>query len=144
MDYVLIDGDQAIFQPTFGAATVAVVGRPGTLKASGPGTVGQKAMCVEGDEASVSVPGCMYVTPQYSIPGVGTLEIAALAGDQTATKTKTGGKLVLLVGSNFDAKFKVSSPAKQPVPGSSPVPDATPEYSGRGNFITQNSKYRGT
>jgi hypothetical protein len=142
MDYVLIDGDQAIFQPAFGAATVVV--QPGTLKASGPGTVGSKPMCVEGDEGSVSVPGCMYMTPQYSIPGVGTLEIAALAGDQKASKTKTGDKLVLLVGSNFDAKFKVSSPAKQPVPGSSPVPDTTAEYAGRGNFITTNVKYRGT
>src|SRR5689334_21719240 len=106
MDYVLIDGDQAIFMPTFGAATVAV--QPGKLTASGPGTVGNKPMCVEGDESSVSVPGCMYMTPQYSIPGVGTLEIAALAGDQKASKTQTGGKKVLLVGSNFDAKFKVS------------------------------------
>src|SRR5262249_9471084 len=84
MDYVLIDGDMAIFQPTFGAATVVV--QPGTLKASGPGTVGSKGMCVEGDEGSVSVPGCMYMTSQHTIPGVGTLEIAALAGDQKATK----------------------------------------------------------
>jgi hypothetical protein len=142
MDYVLIDGDQAIFQPTFGAATVVV--QPGKLAASGPGTVGNKPMCVDGDESSVSVPGCVYMTPQYSIPGVGTLEIAALAGDQKASKTQTGSKKVLLVGSQFTAMFKVQSPAQQPVPGSSPVPDATPEYSGNGSFITTNSKYRGT
>lgn len=142
MDYVLIDGDQAIFQPTFGAATVAV--QPGKLIASGPGTVGNKPMCVEGDEGTVKVPGCIYMTPQHSIPGVGTLEIASLAGDQKAGKTQTGGKKVLLVGSNFNAKFKVSSPAQQPVPGSSPVPDATLEYSGQGKFITTNTKFRGS
>jgi hypothetical protein len=140
MDYVLIDGDQAIFLPTFGAATVVV--QPGKLAGSGPGTVGSKAMCVDGDESSVSVPGCTYMTPQYSIPGVGTLEIASLAGDQKASKTQTGDKKVLLVGSQFTARFKVSSPAQQP--GTVPVPDATPEYSGNGNFITTNTKYRGT
>jgi hypothetical protein len=140
--YVLIDGDQAIFIPTFGAATVVV--QPGKLAGSGPGTVGDKKICIDGDEKSVSVPGCVYMTPQYSIPGSGTLEIASLAGDQKASKTKTGSTLMLMVGSTFTAKFKVQSPAKQPPPGpGSPIPDATSEYSGSGNFVTTNAKFRG-
>jgi hypothetical protein len=141
-DYVLIDGDQAIFLPTFGAATVVV--QPGQITGSGPATVGNKKVCVEGDEKSVSVPGCTYMTPQYSIPGVGTLEIAALAGDQKASKSQTGDTKMLLVGSQFTAKFKVQSPAKQPPPSAGPpIPDSTPEYSGNGNFITTNVKFRG-
>ncbi len=142
-DLILIDGDKANFMPNFGAAVVVV--RPGDLQGSGPATLNGKNVCVDGDEAKVSVPGCMYVTPQYSIPGTGTLKIDALAGNQKATKTNTGGKPVLLKGGTFTAKFEVQSPAQQPPPGpGSPIPDATPQYSGSGTFITTNTKYQGT
>lgn len=142
-DFVLIDGDTAVFRPSFGAATVIV--QPGALAASGPATLGGKPVCVDGDEASVVVRGCAYVTPQHSIPGTGTLEIAALAGDQKATQTRTGDKHVLLVGGSFTARFTVQSPAQQPPPGPGPpIPDATPEYSGSGSFLTTNTKFRGT
>jgi len=139
-DYLLLDGDQAIFTPSFGAATVVV--QPGTLTASGPATVTGKKVCVAGDEKSVSVAGCSYLTPSHSIPGTGTLEIAALAGDQTAQKTRTGDTPVLLVGSSFTASFSVQSPAQQPTP-SGPVPDPMPKYSGTGTFTTTNTKFKG-
>lgn len=139
-DYLLIDGDKAIFTPSFGAATVVV--QPGTLTASGPATVNGKKVCVAGDEKSVSVPGCSYMTPTHSIPGTGTLEVSSLAGDQTATKTRSGGTLVLLVGSSFTAAFVVQSPAQQPT-SAGPVPDPTPRYAGSGSFVTTNTKFRG-
>jgi hypothetical protein len=142
-DYILIDGDTVIFQPSFGAATV--VPQPGKLSASGPSTLSGKKLCVDGDEGQVQVQGCVYMTPQYSIPGSGTLKIDSLAGDQKAKHTKTGDKLVLLKGSQFNAKFEVQSPAKQPPPGpGSPIPDPTPQYSGHGTFTTTNTKYTGT
>jgi hypothetical protein len=137
-DFILIDGDLAIFMPNFGAAVVIV--SPGTLAGSGPGKACGKPMCVDGDEGKLSVPGCMYLTPQYSIPGTGTLKIAALAGDQKAQVSKTGGKLVLLKGSTFTAKFEVQSPAMQPPPGpGSPIPDSMSQYSGSGSFMTTNA-----
>jgi len=141
-DFILIDGDIVQFMPAFGAATVVPL--PGNLAGSGPATLNGKKLCVDGDEKNVQVAGCVYMTPQYSIPGSGTLKIDALAGDQKATKTQTGGKPTLLKGSNFTAKFEVQSPAQQPIPGSSPVPDATPQYSGSGSFITLNTKFKGT
>ncbi len=139
-DYVLVDGDTAMFLPTFGAATVVV--QPGAITASGPSTLGKKKWCVDGDEKSVSVPGCTYLTPSHPVPGTGTLSISALAGDQKASKTKSGGALALLVGSTFTAKLTVQSPAKQPT-SAGPVPDTTPEYSGSGMFVTTNTKFRG-
>lgn len=142
MDYVLIDGDLAIFQPTFGAATVVVL--PGTLTASGPATLTGKKLCIVGDEKSVAVRGCMYITASHPIPGTGTLEIASLAGDQQASKTSTGSTKMMLVGSSFTAKFTVQSPAQQPAPPGPPVPDATPQYSGTGKFVTTNMKLRGS
>jgi hypothetical protein len=142
-DFILLEGDKAIFLPNFGPAMVVV--KPGDLKGSGPATLNGKKICVDGDEKKVSVPGCMYMAPPYVIPGTGTLKIAALAGNQKAQKTKTGGKLVLLKGSNFTAKFEVQNPAKQPPPGpGSPIPDATPQYSGSGMFVTTNMKFQGT
>ena len=136
-DYILVDGDKANFMPMFGTAMVVV--QPGELKGSGPASLGGKKICVDGDEGSVSVPGCMYMTPQYSIPGSGTLKIDSLAANQTSRTTKTGQKLVLLKGARFIARFEVQSPAQQPLP-TGPVPDATPQYSGSGSFMTANTK----
>jgi hypothetical protein len=139
-DYILITGDKAIFLPSFGAATVVV--RPGTLQGSGPETVKKKKVCVLGDESKVSVQGCMYTTLSYPIPGTGTLEIASLAGDQIAKHARTANRAVLLVGRSFTARFMVQNPAKKPTPAG-PVPDATPQYSGKGKFTTTNNKVRG-
>jgi len=131
-----------IFIPAFGAAIVVV--QPGKLEGSGPATIGGKKICVDGDESKVEVAGCTYMTPQYSIPGSGTLKIAALAANQKAKKTQTGGKVVLLKGGSFTAKFEVQSPAQQPPPGpGAPIPDATPQYSGNGMFIPANIKFMG-
>lgn len=142
-DFVLIEGDRAEFQPVFGPATVVV--SPGLLSAAGPGTWKGKKICVEGDEKNVSVPGCVYTTPQFSIPGMGTLEIVALGSDQKATQTRTGGKAVLLKGSVFTARFQVQAPAQQPPPGpTAPIPDPIPAYTGQGIFVTSNTEFRGT
>jgi len=140
-DFILIEGDVAMFIPAFGAAVVVV--QPGKLEASGPASIGGKKICVDGDESKVAVAGCAYMTPQYSIPGTGTLKIAALAGDQKAKKTQTGAKAALLKGGSFTAKFEVQSPAQQPAPPGPPVPDATPQYSGNGMFVTTNLKVTG-
>lgn len=139
-DLILLDGDQVVFQPTFGLAMV--VAQPGHLQGSGPATLNGKKIGVDGDETRVSVPGCMYTTALQPIPGTGTLKIASLAGDQRAGKTKSGGAPVLLVGSSFEARFEVQAPAQQPTPGG-PVPDPTPSYSGSGQFITANTKFTG-
>lgn len=141
-DFILLEGDQVLFLPNFGAAVVVV--RPGDLKGSGPATLNGKKVCVDGDEKKVEVAGCTYITPQYSIPGTGTLKIAALAGNQKAQKTKTGDKAVLLKGNQFTAKFEVQNPAKQPSGAAPPIPDATLQYSGNGLFMTTNTKFRGT
>ncbi len=136
MDYVLIDGDTVTylgFPPT-------IVVLPGRLTASGPATVGDKLVCIEGDEASGKVDNVPYSMPPF-VGGMGTLEIVALAPNHKATKTKSGSTLMLLLGGSFTARFKVVAPAMDPSSGS---PDSTPEYPGQGMFITTNSKFRGS
>ena len=136
-DKVLTDGDMVVFMPVFSPAIVVV--QPGKIPGSGPASIGGKKVCVDGDEAQVSVPGCTYITPSHPIPGVGTLKIASLAGNQKARSVQTGGKPVLLKGAMFTAKFEVQSPAQQPTPAG-PVPDATPQYSGQGQFMPVNQQ----
>lgn len=138
-DWILIDGDRAEFAPNFAAAVVAV--RPGKLEASGPATRDGNRLCVDGDEQRLRVSGCTYVTPAFPVPGVGILEISALAADQRARKTTSGDQPVLLLGSRFTARFTVSSPAFFPL---GPIPDPTPSYPGEGRFVTTNKKFRGT
>lgn len=140
-DFVLIDGDQVLFLPAFGPAIVIV--QPGKLAGSGPATINGKAICVDGDERNVAVAGCSYMTPSHPIPGIGTLKIAALAGNQKARKAKTGGKPVLLKGAMFTAKFEVQSPAQQPT-AAGLVPDGSPQYSGQGQFVSTNIKVSAT
>jgi hypothetical protein len=139
-DFILTTGDMVVFMPTFGNAVVVPV--PGTLSGTGRANVGKKPVCVDGDEKMVMVPGVTYVAPPYVIPGVGILSIDTLGGDQKARKTSAGGKPVLLKGSTFTAKFQVTVPAMQP--GAPPVPDATPQYSGNGQFVTMNLQVKGS
>lgn len=142
-DHILIDGDMVQFLPSFGAATVVV--RPGTIRGSGPSTFKGKKVCVEGDEDSVQVQGCMYISGAFSIPGTGTLKIDRLASNQQAGHTRSGGKKMLLKGATFQAKFEVQSPAQQPTPSGSTVPDPMNQYmGGQGQFITTNTTYKGS
>ncbi len=140
-DFILVDGDTVTFMPSFGAAIVVVA--PGTLSGSGPGKIGGKAACVDGDETNVQVQGCAYTSGAFTVPGVGTLMIDTLGGDQKAQNTKTGGKAVLLKGSTFTAKFQVQTPAQAPPTASTPDPMAM--YSGgSGTFMNTNTTVKGT
>jgi hypothetical protein len=138
-DLLIMQGDLAVFMPSFGAATVVVL--PGTMQATGQTTHNGKNICVEGDEAQLMVPGCAYMTPVFPIPGMGTLKIDSLAGDQLTKKTKSGGKAIIIKGSMFNAKFEVNAPAQQPTPAG-PVPDSSPQYSGHGQFVTSNVNFK--
>ncbi len=136
MDFIIITGDQAIFEASFPPATV--VPMPGTMVGSAQAQVNMVAACVEGDESSVIVPGVAYTAGNYTVPGVGTLSIESLASDQVAEKGNSGGTAFILKGSQFRAKFEVSMPATD-VSSSAPVPDSTTSYSGSGSFVTTNA-----
>ena len=139
MDYILINNDIAQFMPSFGAAIV--VPRPGTITASGASTFNGKKVCITGDEDSVKVQACLYTSGAFVVPGTGTLKIDALGSNQTAQQTQSSGKKMLLKGSQFQAKFEVQSPAMD----ANGAPDPMSQYTGgQGQFITTNTKYKGT
>ena len=136
-DSAIITGDQVQFLPAQGAAMLLA---PGMIPISGSGTmtVMGKPVCLEGDEANVQMP-IPYMAGPYCIPGMGLLKINALAGDQLSKKLMNGKK-VILKGAQFDAVLEVTAPAQQPTP-TGPVPDGTPKYTGKGQFITTNMKF---
>lgn len=136
MDKIILQGDQAMFQPTMGAA-VLIGNLSIPINGSGTMTVTGKKVCLEGDEKNVQLP-INYIQGPYIIPGMGILKITGLAGDQLSKKT-VNNKALILKGSTFQAEMQVTAPAQQPTP-SGPVPDATPKYSGMGQFITSNIK----
>ena len=135
MDFVIVTGDQAIFDTLFAPATV--VAPPGVITGTAQGSVNNLKVCAEGDEASVVVSGAVYMTPTHSIPGVGTLTIESLGPDQKARNGKSSNRALILKGTKFRARFQVASPAVSPPPAS--VPDPMPIYFGTGSFITTNT-----
>ena len=136
MDFVILSGDQAIFDSSFSPAMVIPV--PGTISASNQAKVNQISVCVEGDESTVIAAGAAYTSGSFVTPGVGTLTIESLGSDQTAQNANSGDKALILKGSQFRAKFQVSSPAMDPSSGT-PVPDPVSTYNGTGSFITTNT-----
>jgi hypothetical protein len=144
-DFVIIDGDLVQFLPAFPPANVIVqMGRMSATRfpPSVPGsfTVNGKAPCVEGDEQRVMVPGCIYMTPQFSIPGIGTLKIEMLTPSNLTQAARIGGKRVIVRGTQFPARFEVQSPARQPPTGASaPMPDPITMYRGLAMFVTTNT-----
>ena len=138
---ILVDGDAVIFDPKFGAATITVPAAPVPLPGSSSLTLDGKKICIQGDEKKVVVPGCTYFTSQYSIPGAGKLEIAALHQNQCSRHLKDRGKAVLLKGVQFTAKFTVTAPASKPPSGTSPPKkDTTTSYTGKGRFVVADAQ----
>jgi Contractile injection system spike tip protein len=139
MDFVIINGDQAVFDPSFAPATV--IAPPGVITGTAKEKVSGLVACAEGDESSVVVAGAVYFTPSFPIPGAGTLTIESLGPDQKARKGKSAGRVLILRGSKFRARFQVNAPATVPSING-PVPDPTPIYSGTGSFVTTNTVAR--
>ena len=138
MDQIIRTGDQAQFNPTFGAAILLAPAIGVITGSAATVTAAKMTACVQGDEATVVVPGIPYMSGSFVTPGVCTLTIQALGPDQTSMKTKIGGKPVIVKGTTFTAKMQVIAPAMQPNPPAPPIPDPVPLNMGTGMFITTN------
>jgi hypothetical protein len=64
-DFVVKTGDLATFNPTFGAAIVIVA--PGNLTGSGRFKIDGQLVCVQGDEATDSVPGIGLLSRKFNV-----------------------------------------------------------------------------
>ena len=139
-DFIIVDGDMTQFIVAFGAAIV--LAPPGQITGSGPASASGKKICIDGDEASVEVQNCIYMTAQYVISGMGTVKIDGLGDDQLTEKSTVDGTKIILKGSVFDAVLEVQTPAQQ-ITAAGTVPDSTTKYSGKGMFINSNMTLTG-
>lgn len=131
-DYVLRDGDKAQFNPAFANRTLMQPAQ-GTITGKGHPTIAGKRVCVLGDETSVIVQNVSYLIPGFN-PGKGTLTIKSLNADQQSRVTTSGGKRVLLRGSQFIAQLQPTQPAMSMGSPSTPEPNLAPTI-GTGMFI---------
>lgn len=69
-------------------------------------------VCLEGDELPQSLLSPQpYISPAfYTTPGMGTVKITISASNKTS-KTKNGGKAILITGQSFQVEFNVTVPA---------------------------------
>jgi hypothetical protein len=132
MDTILKTGDVVTFDTTFGDATI--VASPGSLSGSGKFNIGGSAVCIEGDEASVTATCTYLVSSKGYAGGTGTLSISQLADDQVSTKVKSSETGVMLVGSEFEATCTVVTPAF-----SNSGADENTSYDGTGTFTSTNT-----
>ena len=138
-DLIITNGDQVLFNPAFGPATVIV--RPGIIQGSGKATVNGKQICILGDEENVIVSGCAYTAGPFTQPGIGSLKIVPFSASQhTEVSTDVLGKIILKGGA-FRAVFEVMTAAIQVTP-TGPVQDPVTEYHGIAQFVTGNLKIK--
>ncbi len=135
MDFVILSGDQAVFNAAFTPAVIVPL--PGVITGSAQSKSSGPTACVVGDEGSVQVPGVAYTSGAFTVPGVGMLTIFALGPDQQAVQGKSGGKPFILKGSTFRAKLQVLAPASN-----RGGPDPVPVYFGSGQFVTKNTVFK--
>ncbi|MEL5415044.1 hypothetical protein PTR35_22200 [Serratia nevei] len=130
---VVIDGDTLKFDTNFGANIVTPTA-PCLIQGRGEADITNKKICVLGDESQVSIEA-MYTKSSHPTPGTGNITIAALAADQQAAFA-TAKTAVIVVGSQFTARFTPSSPAMDPQ--GKPDPNMGPTQ-GTGKFINSQS-----
>lgn len=130
---VIIDGDALKFETNFGA-NIVMPTAPCLIHGSGEADITNKKICVLGDESKVSITAT-YTKSTHPTPGTGIITIAALAADQQA-EFITAGTPVIVVGSQFTARFTPSSPAMDPQ--GMPDPNMGPTQ-GTGTFTNSQS-----
>jgi hypothetical protein len=97
-------------------------------------------ICLEGDETPpLLLAPQPYISPTYyTTPGMGMVTVKIQDANKT-TKTKNGGKAILLKGQTFQVDFDVTVPAIYVNEATGvPVSDTVMKKSGTAQFITTN------
>lgn len=140
-DLIVKTGDQLkvnVLPPTVVPLLVAPVPLLGSASTV---LVGNQPACLLGDELplQLGVP-LPYTAPPFVTPGTGTLSLQLLPTNQTLL-TKSG-KVILVKGSQFVAKFQVGTPAMQPTPAG-PIPDPQLVKVWTAQFVTSTTNVMG-
>lgn len=125
MSLVIVDKDNLEFDQKFGNRTVSIIGSA-TISGSGHAEIGNKKVCVLGDEKKV-VLQATYTIEGYVSPGQGLVTITALNGSQFTPGCTSNAPLIVEGEGTFAALFTPTTSAIGPPPASTPdVPAPTP------------------
>ncbi|AQS36674.1 hypothetical protein Sps_01508 [Shewanella psychrophila] len=133
--YIVVDGDQVIFSPTFTPA-IAIGGLKTKINGTGHAQISGKSICIDGDEKQVKLQNIKYTSGSFTTPGDCYLTIESLNYDQVANHVFSKKK-VIIVGSSFTAKLTVTKPAQMPNPPNTTDPASV--YMGSGTFSSTNN-----
>jgi len=136
-DLVVATGDMVMFEPTSANRTLLAPAQT-TLAGSGRAMINGKPVCVISDLAKVVIPGVPYTAGNFSLPGVGMVQMVMAMPDQTAKKTLSGPPL-LLKGGQCQAMFIPTAPATDPTSGT-PDPTVGAPTPIKGRFIVTQFK----
>ncbi len=134
-DSVIKAGDFAVFDAaSFTKAGITLIS-PAKFTMSSDSLIKttQKAYCLLGDEANISVT-CQYQSNLFEMPGMGTLTVLKLdTAQQSTVATGPDGKPFILKGGKFQAIFTPGSVKAFNVVKDA-MQDLTPKYVGEGYF----------
>ncbi|MDQ1811320.1 hypothetical protein Q5N27_24120 [Serratia ureilytica] len=121
-----------LFDTTFGNRTLLAPAQM-PLVGSGRFSVQGRPGCVISDLAKVVVAGVPYTAGNFTLPGVGMVQLAMAGGDQIAKKVLSG-PLVLIKGGQCEAVFIPTAPATDPTSGT-PDPTVGVPTPGKGRIL---------
>ncbi|QRR07652.1 hypothetical protein FPJ27_37240 (plasmid) [Burkholderia sp. MS455] len=138
-DLVVATGDLVIFEPTFGNRTLLAPAQA-VLAGTGRFMVMGKPGCVISDLTKVVVPGVPYTAGNFTVPGVGMVQLVMAGPDQVAKKVLSGPP-VLIKGGECQAMFIPTGPATDPSSGM-PDPTVGVPTPGKGRFVVTQVKVK--
>lgn len=137
-DVVVVTGDTVVFEQSFGNRTLLAPAQA-VLAGTGLFRVNGMPACLMSDLAKIVVPGIPYASGNFTVPGVGMIQLVMAGPDQVARKVLSGGP-VLIKGKQCQAMFIPTAPAFD----SMGVPDPTVGVPtpGKGQFQVAQNKVK--
>jgi hypothetical protein len=132
-ELMVATGDVVMFEPNFGNRTLMAPAQA-VLAGTGRFMVKGKPGCVISDLAKVVVPGVPYVSGNFTVPGVGLIQLVMAAPDQIGKQVFSGAP-VLIKGGQCQAMFIPTAPATMPPPANTPDPTVGVPTPGKGRFV---------
>lgn len=136
MPHVLLSGDQVVFEPAFGEATVLGSLAIQVAGTAGP-TAGGRALAFVADVERLRLGPVAYVTTSFKIPGQALLAIVPDSLARTSVVTVDDKPIVLAEPATVEAKLTVVAPAT--TPSLVPTFDASSSYRGRARLVPRSS-----
>lgn len=121
-DVVVATGDTVMFEMNSANRTLLTPAQT-VLAGTGRAMINGRPVCLISDLAKVIIAGVPYTAGNFTVPGVGMVQLVMAMPDQTAHNVLSGPPL-LVKGGQCQGMFIPTAPAMD-TSGAAPVPDPT-------------------